>query len=85
MGVSPAVIMSTPAIYNDNIYLASTTGGWKIGGAGVVGGGPTVNNGDFYCLDLSGNVVWHDTIPYDIKTQLTKVTGYLHRRLLLLT
>jgi len=58
MGVSPCVVMATPTICNSNIYLASTTGGYK------VGSGPAVNNGDFYKLDLSGNVIWHVAIPY---------------------
>jgi outer membrane protein assembly factor BamB len=58
MGVSPCVILATPAISDNAIYLASTRGGYK------VGSGSAVSNGDFYKLNLEGNVIWHKEIPY---------------------
>jgi eukaryotic-like serine/threonine-protein kinase len=55
---TPSVILASPTISGDAIYLASTRGGYP------VGSGPAVTNGDFYKLDLNGNVIWHNEIPY---------------------
>jgi outer membrane protein assembly factor BamB len=60
MGESPCVILTSPTIYNDAIYLPSTRGGYPIGQ------GPAVTNGDFYKLDMNGNVIWHKEIPYPL-------------------
>jgi len=59
-GVEPCVILATPTIYGDAIYLPSTRGGWNI----RLGLGPSIANGDFYKLDLNGHVIWHKEIPY---------------------
>jgi eukaryotic-like serine/threonine-protein kinase len=66
-GESPNVILASPAICNNAIYLASTTGGYKIGS------GPAVPNGHFYKLDMDGNVIWTKVVPY--KTNLTSNQG----------
>jgi eukaryotic-like serine/threonine-protein kinase len=58
MGVSPCVIFASPTISDNAIYFSSTRGGYRIGW------GPAVTNGDFYKLDLNGNVIWHKEIPY---------------------
>jgi outer membrane protein assembly factor BamB len=42
-------ILATPAIDNTGVYVPSNTAG---------------DNGTFYKLDLSGNVLWNDSIPY---------------------
>jgi len=57
-GEQPCVIFASPTISGNAIYLASTRGGYP------VGSGPAVTNGDFYRLDLNGNVIWHNEIPY---------------------
>jgi len=67
MGVDPCVILASPTIYDNAIYIPSTTGGYP------VGQGPAVKNGDFYKLDLNGNVIWHKEIPY--KLNLTPNRG----------
>jgi outer membrane protein assembly factor BamB len=58
MGESPCVIFASPTISDNAIYLVSTRGGYPLGT------GPLVTSGDFYKLDLNGNVVWHKEIPY---------------------
>jgi outer membrane protein assembly factor BamB len=57
-GVAPSAIFASPTISGDAIYLSSARGGYR------VGFGPAVTNGDFYKLDLNGNVIWHNEIPY---------------------
>ncbi len=42
-------ILATPTIYNNEIFVPSCNPG---------------TNGDFYKLDLNGNVLWHKEIPY---------------------
>jgi eukaryotic-like serine/threonine-protein kinase len=58
MGVTPCIVITSPTIYNGAIYFASDRGGY------MIGQGPAVTNGDFYKLDLNGNVIWHKEIPY---------------------
>jgi outer membrane protein assembly factor BamB len=59
-GVEPCKILCTPAIHDGAIYLPSTRGGWNI----RRGQGPPIETGDFYKLDLNGNVIWHKEIPW---------------------
>jgi outer membrane protein assembly factor BamB len=60
IGVAPCVILASPTIYDNAIYLPSTRGGYP------VGQGPAVTNGDFYKLDMNGNVIWHKDIAYPL-------------------
>jgi outer membrane protein assembly factor BamB len=59
-GVQPNTVLASPTISDNAIYIASDRGGY------VVGQGPAITKGDFYKLDMNGNVVWHNEIPYDL-------------------
>jgi outer membrane protein assembly factor BamB len=59
-GVAPSVILASPMIFDNAIYVASTRGGYPYGQ------GPLVTQGDFYKLDMNGNILWNKTIPYDL-------------------
>jgi outer membrane protein assembly factor BamB len=65
MGTAPCNIYASPTIYNNEIYLASSTGGYNLRNGPQ---GPKIPDGDFYKLDLNGNVIWHKVIPYNMNS-----------------